>query len=80
MIEKINYKDNLLALIIRKKKYEKKKGINFFTSQNLPLQVAYMQHVKNHKIHPKDVSYQISYTISKRFRRVCIIKTSQDSS
>lgn len=52
MIEKINYKNNLLALIIRKKKYEKKKGINFFTSQNLPLQVAYMQHVKNHKIQP----------------------------
>ena len=52
MIEKINYKKDLLALIIRKKKYKNKKGINFFTNHNLPMQVAQMSHLKNHIIQP----------------------------
>lgn len=65
MIEKINYKKDLLALIIRKKKYKNKKGINFFTGQNLPLQVAHMSHFKNHIIQPhihKKVIRKIHFT------------------
>ena len=51
MIEKIIYKKKLLALIVRKN-FRKKKGINFFTSNNLNLQCGFMKHEKNHFIKP----------------------------
>jgi len=51
MIENITYKKKLFAIIIRSR-YLKKQGINFFTSNNLSLQVAYMNHPRNHKIQP----------------------------
>ena len=51
MIKNITYKKKTLALII-KNKYLKKKGINFFTNNNLSQQVAYLNHKKGHIIQP----------------------------
>ena len=51
MIQKINHKNEVLALIV-KNKYIKKKGINFFTNNKLSQQVAYMNHKKGHVIQP----------------------------
>ena len=51
MIENITYKKRALALII-KNKYLKKRGINFFTNNNLSQQVAYLNHKKGHIIQP----------------------------
>ena len=51
MIEKITHKKKLLAIIIRKQ-YRKKKGVSFFTPNNLNLQCGYMKHKKNHIIKP----------------------------
>tara|TARA_A200000113_G_scaffold209906_1_gene209344 strand:- start:162 stop:596 length:435 start_codon:yes stop_codon:yes gene_type:complete len=51
MIEKIKHSKKLLAIIIRKE-YRKKKGVNFFTPNNLNLQCGYMKHDKNHIIKP----------------------------
>ena len=51
MIEKVTYKKKLYSLIIRRN-FRKKKGINFFTPDNLNLQCGYMKHKKNHFIKP----------------------------
>ncbi len=51
MIKNITYKKKTLALIV-KNKYLKKKGINFFTNNNLSQQVAYINHKKGHVIQP----------------------------
>ena len=51
MIEKIKHGKKLLAIIIRKE-YRKKKGVTFFTPNNLNLQCGYMKHDKNHIIKP----------------------------
>ena len=51
MIEKVYYKKKLLALIVRRK-FRKKKGINFFTSKEATQQFGYMKHKKNHLIKP----------------------------
>ena len=51
MIEKIKHSKKLLAIIIRKE-YRKKKGVTFFTPNNLNLQCGYMKHDKNHIIKP----------------------------
>ena len=51
MIEKINYKKKLFALIVRNK-YRKKKGINFFTDKKASQQVGFMKHKQNHIILP----------------------------
>jgi hypothetical protein len=51
MIEKINYKKKLFALIVRKK-FRKKKGVNFFTSKEAIQQFGYMKHKRNHLIMP----------------------------
>jgi len=51
MIEKIFYKKKLYSLIVRKS-FRKKKGISFFTPNNLNLQCGYMKHKKNHIIKP----------------------------
>ena len=51
MIEKIKHNKKLLAIIVRKE-YRKKKGITFFTPNNLNLQCGYMKHNKNHIIKP----------------------------
>lgn len=51
MIEKIEYKKKLLAIIIRKE-FRKKRGINFFTPNDLNLQCGYMKHAKNYFIKP----------------------------
>ena len=51
MIEKIKHKRKLYAIIIRKK-YKKKKGINFFTSKELTQQIGYMSHPSGHIIKP----------------------------
>ena len=51
MIEKINYKNKLLALIV-KNKYRKKKGITFFTPKESTQQFGYMKHKKKHIIKP----------------------------
>jgi len=51
MLEKIHHKKKLFALIIRKK-YRKKRGINFFSSKKDNKQIGYMSHKKNHIIYP----------------------------
>ena len=51
MIRNIIYKKKTLAKII-KSTYLKKKGINFFTSNKLSQQVAFMNHPTSHKIQP----------------------------
>ena len=51
MIEQIKYKNKLYALIVRKH-FRKKKGISFFTPNNLNLQCGYMKHNKNYFIKP----------------------------
>ena len=52
MIEKVIYDKNLLAIIIRKKNYPKKKGANFITSNNDPLQLGFINYPSNHIIKP----------------------------
>jgi len=51
MIEKITYKNKMLALIVRGK-YRNKKGINFFTPKESTQQFGYMKHQKKHIIKP----------------------------
>ena len=51
MIQNIIHKKTILAKIIRSS-YLKKKGINFFTSNKLSQQVAYMNHPTSHVIQP----------------------------
>ena len=51
MIQNIVHKKTILAKIIRSS-YLKKKGINFFTSNKLSQQVAYMNHPKGYTIDP----------------------------
>lgn len=50
MIEKITYRNKLLAIIVRK--HYDKKGISFITPNDFSLQLGYMQHPKGHKIKP----------------------------
>ena len=51
MIENIIHKKKLYALIVRKK-FRKKRGVNFFTSKEATQQFGYMKHKKNHLIMP----------------------------
>ena len=51
MIEKIKYKNKLFALIVSGN-YRSKKGITFFTPDNVTQQFGYMKHKKNHIIKP----------------------------
>ena len=51
MIEKINYKKKLFALIVRGK-YRNKRGVTFFTPNESTQQFGYMKHKKNHMIKP----------------------------
>ena len=51
MIEKIIHKKKLLALIVRGK-YRNKKGITFFTPNDVTQQFGYMKHNKDHIIRP----------------------------
>ena len=51
-IEKIFFKKELYALIIRAKKQFKKTGVNFITSRKDSLQLGFLKHSKNHKIQP----------------------------
>jgi hypothetical protein len=51
MITKVFHKKKLYAMII-KNKYRNKKGITFFSPDNLPQQFGYINHVKNHIILP----------------------------
>ena len=55
MIEKILYKNKLFALIVRRK-FRKKAGINFFTSNEDTQQFGYMKHKK--KLHYTTTSAQ----------------------
>ena len=51
MIKEIKHQGQILALIIKNFK-KNKKGIKFFTPNNLSQQVAYMYHKKKHVIQP----------------------------
>ena len=64
MIEYIKYKGKLFAIIVRKN-FRKKKGVSFFTPNNLNLQCGYMKHKRNYIIKPhthKKRSSKILYT------------------
>ena len=65
MIKEILIKKKLVAILIKSKNYKKLKGINFFTKEKYPLQVASMQHSKNHIINPhvhKNITRKIKST------------------
>ena len=49
-LEKIFFKKELFALILRKKNQFKKYGVDFFTNNNDLLQVGLIKHKKNHQI------------------------------
>ena len=49
MVEKIKYKNKLLAIIISGD-YRKKKGITFFTPNNATQQIGYMKHKRAIKL------------------------------
>jgi hypothetical protein len=49
-VEKIIFKNELFALIVRKKNQFKKYGVNFFTNNKDLLQVGLIKHKKNHQI------------------------------
>ena len=51
MITKIYNKKKLYALIV-KNKYRKKRGVSFFSSNDLPQQFGYIKPKKNHIIYP----------------------------
>ena len=64
MIEKVSYKNDMLALIVRGK-YRNKKGITFFTPRDSTQQFGYMRHKKSHIIKPhlhKKRKTKIMYT------------------
>ena len=64
MIEKVSYKNDMLALIVRGK-YRSKKGITFFTPRESTQQFGYMRHKKSHLIKPhlhKKRKTKIMYT------------------
>ena len=50
MQKKILLKSKLQAILISKRALNKSKGINFFTLNKLPFQLASMKHKKGHKI------------------------------
>ncbi len=51
MVEEIHHNNKLYALLISSK-YKKKRGINFFTPNNLTQQIGYMNHKKGYVIQP----------------------------
>tara|TARA_B100000963_G_C22601637_1_gene660514 strand:- start:1312 stop:1743 length:432 start_codon:yes stop_codon:yes gene_type:complete len=51
MITKIFHKKKLYALVVENK-YRQKKGVNFFSSNDLPQQFGYINHKKNYVIKP----------------------------
>lgn len=51
-VEKVTFARQLLAIIIRKKNYPKRKGANFITSNNDPLQLGFINYPTNHIIKP----------------------------
>ena len=64
MIEKVRYKNDMLALIVRGK-YRGRKGITFFTPKESTQQFGYMRHKKTHIIKPhlhKKRKTRIMYT------------------
>ena len=52
MLEKIIYKKNVYALIIRANNQYKSRGVNFVTKNKDLLQLGFISHKKNHKIKP----------------------------
>ena len=63
LIEEIRKDNQLLAIIIRRE--YSKKGISFFTPDDLSQQVAYMQHPNGHLIEPhvhNKVTREVHYT------------------
>ena len=63
-VQKLNYKNDMLALIVRGK-YRVKKGVTFFTPKESIQQFGYMRHKKSHIINPhlhKKRKTRIMYT------------------
>jgi hypothetical protein len=52
MIEKIEYKKKILAIIIRKNNHPKKMGANFITKNKDPMQLGFINYPTNYKIKP----------------------------
>ena len=63
MIEQIKYKKKLFALIVRGK-YRNKKGISFFTPNNVTQQFGYMKHAKGHIIKPHKHKKRVTRILS----------------
>ena len=65
MIEKIKYKNKLFALIVSGN-YRSKKGITFFTPDNVTQQFGYMKHKKNHIIKPHKHKKRVTKILTTR--------------
>jgi hypothetical protein len=75
MIEKIIYKNKILAIILYAN--YRKKGINFFTPKSFSQQLGYMNRPKGYKIKPhlhKKISRKIEYTNEVLFIKSGIVR------
>ena len=70
MIEEVHYQTEVLAIIVRRDFH--KKGIHFFTSNDLSQQLAYMSHPTGKEIQPhvhKKVQREVHFTQETLFIR-----------
>ena len=70
MIEEVHYQTEVLAIIVRRNFH--KKGIHFFTSNDLSQQLAYMSHPTGKEIQPhvhKKVQREVQFTQETLFIR-----------
>ena len=70
MIEEVHYQNEVLAIIVRRDFH--KKGIHFFTSNDLSQQLAYMSHPTGKEIQPhvhKKVQREVHFTQETLFIR-----------
>lgn len=70
MIEEVHYQNEVLAIIVRRDFH--KKGIHFFTSNDLSQQLAYMSHPTGKEIQPhvhKKVQREVYFTQETLFIR-----------
>ena len=70
MIEEVHYQTEVLAIIVRRNFH--KKGIHFFTSNDLSQQLAYMSHPTGKEIQPhvhKKVQREVHFTQETLFIR-----------
>ena len=63
MIEKVKYKNKLFAIVVRGK-YRNKKGVTFFSPDNVTQQFGYMKHNKGYVIKPHKHNKRLTKILS----------------